>query len=324
MQNLNDLINLAHNKSHEARLELACKTSQEFLDCKDELSSEQIALFTDVINKLYDILPNAVKSQLSNALAINKWCPENILQTIAEDKIEFAAPILNFSDNLSDEALVSIIRSHGFDHQLLIANRPNIGLIVTDALADTDNEEIAIAVGKNINASISTHGYHKFIALIKTNKDALGYYAIRTDIPDELANEITIAIAKYYETPANSTNNGGMSVISAIGKKHKDTALNDCVNALTSGDKDGFIEQIANYFNVSKDKLKLGLSLGELSNFMLIARAMDFDAKAVEYLYNKYSSKPIKFDNNQNKEVLVYWITVPVGHAISEVRNKFA
>jgi hypothetical protein len=321
MQNLSSLINLAHDKSDESRLELVKLTSQEFLGCKDELSEQQLALFTSIINQLYSYLPNGVKSQLANALSINSASPENILATIAEDDIEFAGPILSFSTNLSDDTLIGVIKKKGFDHQLLIARRPNLGEIVTDALADTQNTEIATEVGKNLTAKISKESYDKYLNLLKDNVDSLGLFAVRTDVPDELSGIINDSFKKNFITQSNDNHIMHHTVESApyVGE----ISTNDCMKLLQSGNSNGFIHHCATHFSISATKLKDGLDSGDLQNFIILARALDLDVKSVESIRNIYlkNSKPL--NQQENKDTLIFWITITSSRAVSMLHEKY-
>ena len=324
MKNLSSLINLAHDKSDESRLELVKLTSQEFLGCKDELSEQQLALFTSIINQLYNYLPNGVKAQLVNALAINAASPENILATIAEDDIEYAGPVLNFSNNLSDDTLIGVIKRKGFDHQVLIAKRPNIGEEITDALAETNNSEIAAEVGKNLTAKISKNTYDKYIQILKDNVDAIGLFAVRSDIPEDLSKQITEIFTKEFKEQSNDN-----KTEQAQQNEPDDTvyvgevSVSDCLDQLQNGHNGAFIKCCAAHFGISPYKLKAALDTGNLQHYTLLVRAMDLDVSTVENIRNKYLKDTKHLSQQESKDALVFWITVTVPRAVGMLHNKF-
>ncbi len=324
MKNLSSLINLAHDKSDESRLELVKLTSQEFLGCKDELSDQQLALFTSIINQLYNYLPNGVKAQLVNALAINAASPENILATIAEDDIEYAGPVLNFSNNLSDDTLIGVIKRKGFDHQVLIAKRPNLGETVTDALADTNNSEIAQVVGKNLTAKISKNTYDKYIKILKDNVDAIGVFAVRSDLPEDLSKQITEIFIKEFKEQSNDNGNAHTHQHETDDAVYVgEVSISECMNHLQNGHIGTFIKCCAAHFEISALKLKAALDTGNLQHFITLARAMDLDVSTVENMKNAYLKDSKHLNQQENKDALVFWITVTVPRAIGMLHNKF-
>jgi uncharacterized protein (DUF2336 family) len=74
---------------------------------------------------------------------------------LANDTIELAYPILQQSDVLRDPDLIEIVRHRTVQHQLAIASRRRISAAVSQALADTGDEDVITALLNNHSAEIS-------------------------------------------------------------------------------------------------------------------------------------------------------------------------
>ena len=72
-------------------------------------------------------------------------------------------PVLRFSEVLSDEDLIGIVRGQDAAKQVAIATRPSVSKAVASALIDTENEDVVTELVANEGAEISEESLQKVV-----------------------------------------------------------------------------------------------------------------------------------------------------------------
>jgi len=123
---------------------------------KGRYSDAEILTFGKVIGRLADEIDVAVRAQLSERLAHFDGAPVNIIRQLAfDDAIEVAAPVLESSDRLDDEALVAGASTKSQAHLLAISRRRSICESVTDVLVTRGDQAVVSSVAGNAGARFS-------------------------------------------------------------------------------------------------------------------------------------------------------------------------
>jgi hypothetical protein len=162
-----------------------------FLTDAEQLSSNQIELFDDVMNHLVEQIETTARAELSARLAPVKQAPHSVLRKLAaDDSIEVAGPILEKSERLTDEDLVEIARTKGQAHQLSIASRPFLNEAVTEALIDKFDAVVANKVAGNVGARFSTSSFSKLALIADGNDELTKTIASRKDVPPRMFREL--------------------------------------------------------------------------------------------------------------------------------------
>lgn len=113
------------------------------------------ALVTEILRNLHDDIETDLRAKLARRLATNADVPRDVIVLLANDRIEVAYAILLGSSVLSNADLVEIVRHRTMRHRLAVAMRPQIGAAVSEALTETGNEDVLIALLDNHTAEIS-------------------------------------------------------------------------------------------------------------------------------------------------------------------------
>ncbi len=154
-QDLHILLDLALDKSLEARNTLTAAIGDLFTEQAIKITERERALMADILRKLIDECEAAVRKDLSERLATAPNPPQDLILALANDEIEVAAPILMKSMVLRDIELIQIIRHRTQQHQLAIAMRQSISEYVSDALVETGSVDVIKALLENQDAYIS-------------------------------------------------------------------------------------------------------------------------------------------------------------------------
>ncbi len=152
---LESLLKMAREKAAAGRKALANAVSDLFFGNRDVLSDREKALMTDILRRIIHEVEISVRRQLGERLVDRNHVPRELIVMLANDDIEVAHPVLLDSKLLHDDDLIEIVHHRTLEHQLAIALRKSLNESMTDALAQTGNEDVIKTMLKNPNARIS-------------------------------------------------------------------------------------------------------------------------------------------------------------------------
>jgi uncharacterized protein (DUF2336 family) len=97
--------------------------------------------------------------------------PRRLMRYLAQCKLEIAKVLLE--DNMSFDAsdLCDLINSTGLEHQLVIAARKDLTVVVSEALIDAGEVSVLRALLNNQKAKISESGIDKLVALSQQHEE---------------------------------------------------------------------------------------------------------------------------------------------------------
>jgi uncharacterized protein (DUF2336 family) len=240
---LEELVRLARDKSQKSRSILVAAINDLYSDEEELLTEQDRAIMVDIIRQLIHEVEASVRCTLARRLAERADAPEDLVLTLANDEIEVAHPILIRSEVLKDPELIEIVQHRTMEHQVAIATRPKISERVSDALVETDNEEVITALLSNSSASISdsTMGH-----LVEQSGGITGYQeplVRRHDLSTEMAKKLywavsaalrTHIVANYDLDPADIDEDMEAAVNDAMGKKASPGAQQDATRESTA------------------------------------------------------------------------------------------
>lgn len=174
--NFIELLSLARNKSQESRQRLMHTISDLFIRKNNVLTDQERNLMVDIIHHLIRDVEISVRTGLAEKLQKNQTAPKELVVMLANDHIEVAHPLLQYSSVLQDIELVEVIRHRTMQHQLAIAMREEVSDVVSDALIEAGNQDVILTLLQNDNASLS--------------KAAMEYLVDRAQIVDSFQNPV--------------------------------------------------------------------------------------------------------------------------------------
>ncbi len=225
-----ELVGLTRDKSQKSRTILVTAINALYSD-EEALHTEQDrALMVDIIRQLIHEVEVSVRRTLAERLAEQADAPEDLVVTLANDEIEVAHPILLKSEVLKDPELIEIVQHRTMEHQVAIAVRPKVSAQVSDALVETNNEEVITTLLSNQNALISNSTMNH---LVEQSERVIGYQGPlvrRHDLPTDLAKKLYWAVSAALRThivanfdldPADIDETMEAAVNDALGNKTK-------------------------------------------------------------------------------------------------------
>lgn len=159
MSNLkqSDIARLLENPSEDARPEMAERVAADFHD--GVFNSEEVKLATEIFEIMVENASERVRRALADHLCESAHLPHALALKMANDVDAIAMPMLRYSEVLTDEDLIHIVRTSGEAKQLAIADRNTISESVVDSLIDEGTEKVVTRVFGNPGAQVSEQGF---------------------------------------------------------------------------------------------------------------------------------------------------------------------
>ncbi len=187
---LQDLVALASETSSEKRRELLEGVTGMFLENPDDYNQQESDLFGDILGRVAHDVEEQVRIRLSARLSDVETAPRALVLQLANDVIEVAAPQLLRSTVLNDVDLVDIIRARGNEHKVAVAGRVEVSEEVTDALVETGNEKVMVAVAQNEGAALSRISMQTLIEKSETTEALHQPLVGRADVDADLKHDM--------------------------------------------------------------------------------------------------------------------------------------
>lgn len=179
---IDELINAAGDAKRRQRI--VAKITDLFAAGSRTYSSEQIALFDDVLQQLAADIEVKARARLAHTLAGMDNAPPRLIRTLAfDDEIQVAGPVLVLSQQLTDDDLIENATSKSQGHLLAIAQRLKLSEAVTDVLVERGDERVVHKVVRNKGARFSLAGYGKLTTRARHDRKLTLALGRRSDIP---------------------------------------------------------------------------------------------------------------------------------------------
>lgn len=122
----------------------------------DRCDDDQVAQYDDVLCQLAELVESEARAYVAQLLAPLDRAPGAVVVRLANDQIDVARPLLEFSTVLSDDDLIEIVHERSEDHRVAIAGRPTVTERVGTAIVETGGEQSIARLVANDNAEIGT------------------------------------------------------------------------------------------------------------------------------------------------------------------------
>ncbi|MFT5540687.1 MAG: hypothetical protein ACI82H_002224, partial [Alphaproteobacteria bacterium] len=154
-----DVKRLLSDPSVDNRVETVRKVAENFSG--NAFSDHERHLALEIFKIMVQDATDRVRQALSEHLKDCPHIPHQLAVTLASDVDAVAALMLRFSEVLTDEDLMDIIKTSGEAKQSAIAGRRMVSEAVTDSLIEHGNENVVARVMENPGAQVSESIFEK-------------------------------------------------------------------------------------------------------------------------------------------------------------------
>lgn len=182
------LIDVSREESSERRRQMLREITDIFMEVGPQQDETIHKELSRLINLMATKASEDARAELSKELSTCEFAPYDLILELARDAISVAAPILLYSELISEEDLISLIKTKNQDRIGCIADRKDLNYSVTDAIVE--------------------HGANNNIAKILSNQHAkISRRSFETiSLKSELSPELRAPLVKNKNTPIDILN----------------------------------------------------------------------------------------------------------------------
>ena len=167
----------------------------------DRCDDEQVSQYDEVLCQLAELVEVEARTHVAKLLAPLERAPGNVVVRLANDTIEVAAPLLEFSNVLSDDDLIDIVANRTEAHRVAIAGRATVPERVGDAIVEHGGSSSVIRLVRNPNAELGHAALERLVERASHDTEIAADLRGRTDIDWKgLRGEIHAAGDKVLES----------------------------------------------------------------------------------------------------------------------------
>jgi len=169
----------------------------------DRCDDEQVAQYDEVLCQLAELVETEARAHVAKLLAPLDRAPGNVVVKLANDEIQVAQPLLEFSNVLSDDDLIEIVMNQSEDHRVAIAGRQQVTERVGDAIVEHGQTASVQRLVRNANAELGPQVLGRLVERATTDAEIAADLRGREDIDwKSLGGRINIVGDKVMETIA--------------------------------------------------------------------------------------------------------------------------
>ena len=187
--------------NHSERDQLFRNMAQLFSYVSDRCDDDQVAQYDEVLCQLAELVEVEARAHVAKLLAPLERAPGTVVVKLANDDIEVAKPLLEFSNVLSDDDLIDIISRQSEEHRVAIAGRANVPERVGEAIVEHGDRSSVVRLVRNTNAEFDKATLEKLVERAQRDAEIAADLRNRPEIDwKSLRGEIDSVASKVLET----------------------------------------------------------------------------------------------------------------------------
>ncbi len=206
-----DVRRLKADRTARTREWTAAKVADQF--SHGELSDSEREIAEAIFRFLVRDVAVKVREALCQHLKECRKVPHDVALTLARDVESVALPMLQSSRVLTDDDLIEIVRSQGPARQKAIARRVEVSEQVSEALIETEDEEVVTTLVENPTAEIGEQTMQKVVETFPDSEVVQGLLAQRSELPISVAERLVGLVSytmrqhliDHYDIPIDET-----------------------------------------------------------------------------------------------------------------------
>ncbi|WP_371738169.1 DUF2336 domain-containing protein [Magnetospirillum sp. UT-4] len=187
-----DVARLLSNPTADVRAEIAEKIASQHAG----LSAEQRRMAEDIFRLMVKDAEVRVREALARQLKENPLVPHDVALDLARDVDAVSLPMLQFSEVLTDEDLVEIVKSQGTGKQVAVASRAHVSADLAEALVETHNEAVVATLVSNEGAELTETTLQKVVEEFGASETVGGKLVARRSLPVTVAERLMTRVSE--------------------------------------------------------------------------------------------------------------------------------
>ncbi len=270
-----DVAKLMANPSSEVRAETTAKIASQFT--VEALSPAERKIAEDIFRKVVKDVELRVREALAAHLKNSPDLPHDVAAALARDVDSVSLPMLKFSEVLTDEDLIEIVRDHGETKQVAIAQRPSVSPRVAGALIDTGNEKAVARLVANDGAKLTETLLGRVMDEFEASDAVSDSLSRRPNMPAAVSAQLVEKLSERLQDFLLSKHEVSPDVASNLILQARERATMSLVEyGSTDAELDNLIEQLTRKDRLTPSLLLRSVCMGDMNFFeRAIARLAD-------------------------------------------------
>ena len=270
-ENLNssDVARLLSEPTAENRAVAATRVSEQF--AAGSLSDEERKIAEEIFKIMVKDAEVRVREALSESLKNSDTISHDVAIALANDVDEVSMPMLEFSEVLTDEDLVEIIKSQGSEVQQAVAKRSNVSANLADSIIENSKDVNVVAtLMKNEGAELQEGTMDKVLDKYGEDETVNVPMAQRAQIPikvaERLVNLVSEQVRDHLVTHHEMSSNTVMDLFFNARERATANLIHDDDNEIGFGD---LVDQLFENGRLTETLIFRALCLGDVIFFEL-------------------------------------------------------
>ena len=270
-----DVARLMADPSPEVRAETTAKIASQF--STEALSPAERRIAEDIFRKLAKDVELRVREALASHLKNSPELPHDVAMALAKDVDSVSLPMIKFSEVLTDEDLIEIVRGQGVAKQVAVAQRPSVSSRVADALVDTGNEKAVARLVANDGAKLTEKLLGRVMDEYQESDAVSDSLARRPNMPAAVSAQLVEKLSERLQDFLLSKHDVSPDVASNLILQTRERATMSLVDyGSTDTELDNLVDQLMRRDRLTPSLLLRSICMGDINFFeRAIARLAD-------------------------------------------------
>ncbi len=283
-----DVAKLMADPSADVRAETAAKIANQFE--VEALSPAERQIAEEIFRKLVKDVEVRVREALAVHLKNSPDLPHDVAVALARDVDSVSLPMLKFSEVLTDEDLIAIVRDQGAAKQVAIAQRTSVSSRVADALIDTGNERAVARLVANEGAKLTEQALGRVMEEYQESQAVSDSLSRRPSMPAAISAQLVEVLSERLQDFLMQKHDVAPDVASNLILQAREKATMSLVDyGSTDMELENLVEQLARKERLTASLLLRALCLGDMGFFeRALARLADLPLQNARILIHDH------------------------------------
>ncbi len=285
-----DVAKLMADPSSEVRAETTAKIASQFTT--EALSPAERQIAEDIFRKLAKDVELRVREALASHLKNSPELPHDVAMALANDVDSVSLPMIKFSEVLTDEDLIEIVRDQGAAKQVAVAQRPSVSPRVAGALVDTGNEKAVARLVANDGAKLTETLLGRVMDEYEESDAVADSLARRPNMPATVSAQLVEKLTERLQDFLMSKHEVSPDIASNLILQARERATMSLVEfGSTDIELDNLIEQLMRKDRLTPSLLLRSICMGDVNFFeRAIGRLADLPLQNARILIHDQGS----------------------------------
>lgn len=256
---------LLNNPSVDVRSSTARKVSEQYQ--LKSLTQKEKQIAEDIFRLITNDVEIQVREELAESLKTCTFLPYDIVQKIIFDVAAVAVPMIQYSEVISDEDLITILQTKDEEKQCAVAKRHRISPMVCDHLIEeSDKTPVIILIG-NQGADISEYSYNKLLDKFEACDEIHEPILMRAKVPVTILEKVITKVSDELRKQLLTRHDLPVNVITTLVTQTREKAILNLSETSTEEDVRTLVIHLHNVDRLTPNLILRSVCVGDMKFF---------------------------------------------------------